>query len=269
MISAGNLAFMQILHFKATWGVPGTLDQQIEKIKAAGYDGFEEWVKPHYEIRPLIVKHDVRFIGIVSGDNPEQFKRDLGELVDSGAMQATVHCGSSAMGFQQGMDHLGKLVEVTKQVSIPVNFETHRGRLLYEPNSTYEYLKALPDLYLCADFSHWCCVTESMLGGFKDQLELAIQRTRHIHTRVGFEEGPQVPDPRVKQWEGYVTTFEAIWDRIKAVHEKRNARYMTVDPEFGPPNYQWTDPKTGQPLADIWEVSQWLTDRLRARWKAS
>jgi hypothetical protein len=104
-----------------------------------------------------------------------------------------------------------------------------------------------------------------MLGGFSTQLDLVLSRTRHIHARIGFEEGPQVPDPREKNWEGYVPKFEKWWD---VVHEnnKKAGRVTTFDPEFGPPHYQWTSPADGKPLADIEEVALWMTKRLRTRW---
>ena len=257
---------MQVRFFKALWGMDGSLDDQLTKIKAAGYDGFEDWVKPHFTIRPAMEKHGLAHIALVQGGDPEQFKRDLGEAHDCDVTSVTVHTGSAAMSFEEGMERLGKLLEITKGVPFPVNFETHRARLLYEPNSTMKYLEAYPDLHLVADLSHWTCVTSSMLQGYPKQLEMAIQRTRHTHCRVGFEEGPQVPDPRVPQWEGHVKGFEAMWDRIKAAHEKRGDKALTLDPEFGPPNYQPTDPKTGQPLADIWEVALWMRDRLKKRW---
>lgn len=257
---------MVVRYYKTLWGMGGTLDEKLAKIKAAGYDGFEDWIKPHFELKPAIEKAGIRYMAMVGGANPEQFKRDLGEAVDCGADGATIHVGSAAMSYEQGLDLLGKLVELTKGVPFPVNFETHRGRLLNEPLSTERYLKALPDLWLCADFSHWCVVTESMLGGFGDAMKLAVSRTRHIHARIGFEEGPQVPDPRLPAWEEKVKVFEGWWDQIRASHVARNAPFLTVDPEFGPPHYQWTNPATGEPLADIWDVSLWMTNRLRERW---
>lgn len=257
---------MVLRTYKTLWGMGGTLDEQLAKIKAAGYDGFEDWIRPHFELKPAIEKAGLRYMAMVPGNDPESFKRGLGEAFDCGADGATIHVGAVSMTYEQGLDHLGKLVELTKGVPFPVNFETHRGRLLYEPLSTERYLKALPDLWLCADLSHWTVVTESMLGGFQSALKLAIERTRHIHVRVGFEEGPQVPDPRSPAWEDKVKVFEGWWDQIREAHEKRKEPFMTIDPEFGPPNYQWTDPATGKALADIWDVSLWMTNRLRARW---
>jgi sugar phosphate isomerase/epimerase len=254
--------------YKTLWGMGGTLDEKLTKIKAAGFEGFEDPIQPHFQVKPAIEKSGLKYIGMAFGSDPEQFKKDLGEAFDSGATSVTVHIGGCHFSEQQAMDTLGKFLEHTKQVPFPVNFETHRGRLLYEPLSTARYLKAFPDLYLCADLSHWTVVTESLLHNFKDELELAISRTRHIHARVGHEEGPQVPDPRAESWLGHVKAHEEWWDRIRAAQKARGQEVCTVDPEFGPPNYQWTNPKDGTPLADVFEVSVWMRDRLRDRWKS-
>ncbi|MBN9502371.1 MAG: hypothetical protein BGO01_13000 [Armatimonadetes bacterium 55-13] len=257
---------MEVRFYRTLWGMGGTLDEQLARIKAAGFEGWEDWVKPHFEIKPLAEKHGLGYMAMVSGTDPEQFKHDLGEAFDCGCVGVTVHTGSSAWTYEQGAKFFEKALPITKQFPFPINFETHRGHLLYEPNSTAAYLKEFPDLHLVADLSHWTCVTTSMLGGYSEALELAISRVRHIHARYGLEEGPQVPDPRVPQWEGHVKAFEGFWDRIKDAHVKRGEKFITVDPEVGPPNYQWTDPKTGQPLADIWDVALWTRDRLRKRW---
>lgn len=260
---------MQVKFFKTLWGMGGTLDEQLAKIKSAGYEGWEDWLKPHFQIKPLAEKHGLQYMAMAAGDNPEQFKRDLGEAFDCNAVGCTVHCGRANMVESEALDLLGKLVEVTKGVPFPVNFETHRARLLFEPLSTARFLKALPDLWLCADLSHWTVVTESMLGGFGEPLNLALSRTRHIHARVGFEEGPQVPDPRVGGWENYTKAHEVWWDKIREGAIARKQPFLSVDPEFGPPNYQWTDPNTGKPLADIWDVSLWMRDRLKKRWESA
>jgi hypothetical protein len=260
---------MQVRAYKTTWGMGGTPDEILAKIKAANYEGWEDWIKPHFEIQSLANKHNLEYMAMVPGQSVEQFQRDINEAHDAGAVACTVHVGQANMEFQQGLDLLTPLVEIAKTVPFNVNFETHRGKLLNEPLSTARYLKAIPDLWLCADLSHWTVVTESMLGGFAESLELAISRTRHIHARVGHEEGPQVPDPRAKQWEGHVKAFNVIWDRIKIAHEKRGETVITFDPEYGPPNYMWTNPESGQPAADLWDVCLWQRDQLKTRWQNS
>lgn len=160
---------------------------------------------------------------------------------------------------------LEKALRINEDVSFQVNFETHRGRALFEPMHTARLLRRFDTMHLVADLSHWAVVTESLLGAYKEPMPLVFQRTRHIHARVGHEEGPQVSDPRAPHWK-QVDAHLAWWDSIHAEHLKRGETEITADPEFGPPN---TMPTTadGKPTADLWDVSLWMRDLLRDRWK--
>ena len=64
--------------------------------------------------------------------------------------------------------------------------------------------------YLCTIFSSGC---------------------RKISDRVGYDHGPQVPDPRAPDWLEYM---DVIWEKaaLAGVEE------ITMTPEHGPPNYQ-------------------------------
>ena len=58
---------------------------------------------------------------------------------------------------------------------------------------------------------------------------------------------------------------ERWWDQIWEAQALAGQEVSTMTMEFGPPNYQHTDPKTGEPLADVWEVNHWMARRLQAR----
>ncbi|MCG9894980.1 MAG: hypothetical protein MH204_05850 [Fimbriimonadaceae bacterium] len=148
----------------------------------------------------------------------------------------------------------------------PICVETHRGRLFHHPVDAMKLLARHPEIRLTADLSHWTCVCESMLDDQPEAVAAAVARTAYLHARVGHEEGPQVPDPRAAAWVSHTERFEAIWDRIIAAARGRGESEFWVDPEFGPPNYMWTSPTSGEPLADQREVSRWMKDRLRTRW---
>lgn len=257
---------MKTTFYKTLWGMSGSLDDKLAKIKAAGYDGYEEWVGPHATIRPAIERAGIAYLGMVQGNTPEQFKHDLGEAYDCGVAKVTVHMGAAHWTEDQMSAFLEKALKTIEDVPFQVNFETHRGRALYEPLHTARLLQRFDKLYLVADLSHWAVVTESLLGNFKEQMDLVFRRTRHIHARIGHEEGPQVPDPRVPQWKAQSDAHFAWWDAIRAEHLNRGEKEITVDPEFGPPNYMWTTPADGKPTADLWDVSLWMRDTLKARW---
>ena len=256
---------MKTTFYKTLWGMAGTLDEKLAKVKAAGYDGFEDWVSDHAVQRPAIERAGIGYVAMVHGDTPEGFKRELGEAYDCGATKATVHFGAPTWSENEMARFLEQALKIAEGVPFQVNFETHRGRGLYEPMHTARLLRRFDTMHVVADLSHWAVVTESLLGAYKEPMDLVFARTRHIHARVGHEEGPQVSDPRSPYWKRQVDAHFGWWDAIRAEHLKRGETEITVDPEFGPANYMPVDAK-GEPTADLWEVSLWMRDALKTRW---
>ena len=71
--------------------------------------------------------------------------------------------------------------------------ETHRNKFTFAAHITFDYPNRIPELRITLNASHWVNVAESFLE--EQAIDLAIKRTEHIHARVGYPEGPQVPDP--------------------------------------------------------------------------
>ena len=59
--------------------------------------------------------------------------------------------------------------------------------------------------------------------------------------------------------------FELV-DRIIEAPIRYNRPFLTLNPEFGPPPYQPVNPADDTPLANIWDICLWMTDRFRTRW---
>ena len=131
-------------------------------------------------------------------------------------------------------------------------------------------LREFPDLHITADFSHFVCVCERLLSSdpaLASAMEICIARSRHIHGRVGYEEGPQVNDPRAPEWSAHVQAHEAWWKAIAETRAAAGAEYLTFDPEFGPPNYMQTAPGSRKPAADLWEVCLYMAERFRRQFE--
>ena len=56
--------------------------------------------------------------------------------------------------------------------------------------------------------------------------------------RVGYDHGPQVPDPRASAWLEYMEGHERWWDSIWRAAAEAGCQEITMTPEHGPPNYQ-------------------------------
>jgi len=264
---------MNILYFKSLWGMAdgATLDEKLRRIAAAGYDGAEadlprgadpgEW-------KALLAKHNLKWIAQIFAASASEFERELRRAAALQPLLVNAQSGRDRMTPEEAAAFFRAALDAERAAGVPVAHETHRSRCFYTPWTTARVLEALPDLRITADFSHWKCVCESRLGGMEDLLELAISRAIHIHGRIGFEEGPQVTDPRAPEFADLVEIYSAWWDRIREARLRDGSHRLTFTPEFGPPRYLVTLTYTRQPLVNLAEVNQWMADRQRARWSA-
>lgn len=62
-------------------------------------------------------------------------------------------------------------------------------------------------------------------------LELSNRRAGHIHGRVGYAEGPQVPDPSAPEVAAELAWHETQWQQIRDLHTKAGVDSLTFTPE--------------------------------------
>jgi hypothetical protein len=185
-----------------------------------------------------------------------------------GAVQLTAHTGQDFWSLSDCEMFYKEAIAIERShAKLPVAHETHRGRAFFSPWSTRPILEKFESLNLCCDFSHWVCVAERVGWDRSDGaiLKLCAQRCIHIHARVGYPEGPQVPDPSAEEYTRDLAAHENWWDAIWRSQRLRGMKFSTVTPEFGPPGYLHTLPHTNVPVADLDIVVNWMSRRLRAR----
>jgi sugar phosphate isomerase/epimerase len=256
---------MDIRHFKATWGMEGSLGEQLDRIEQAGFDGFEAVIPDSPgPFAKEASSRKLQFAAIAFPLSLDEAEVALESAVSAGACLLNLHSGKDWWPFRDGVAYLEGVGRLQESSPIPICHETHRGRLFFSPAVTADYIRAIPSLRLAADFSHWTCVCESMLQDQSASVNLAVEHTIHIHSRVGHEQGPQVSDPRAPEFAGRLATFTAWWQQIVDSAGRRGLPWIGIDPEFGPPGYMPTLPYTRQPVADLWDVCVWMRDRLKA-----
>jgi hypothetical protein len=101
----------------------------------------------------------------------------------------------------------------------------------------------------------------------QDLLDRCAQHVHHIHGRVGYAQGPQVPDPRAPEYAAELTAHERWWDRLWESMRARGFATATFTPESGPDGYLHLMPYTQKPVADLWEINRWLGHRQLERFK--
>ncbi|WP_127490717.1 sugar phosphate isomerase/epimerase family protein [Paenibacillus glycanilyticus] len=268
---------MKLHVYKALWGMEGTYEEQLGKASAAGYYGIEAPLPPEndeHSFKQLLKRYDLSYIAqiVTHGDHSSSFA----ELVKRAATFQPVHIVAHSAKDSMSEDDQDRFYEqalrVEQEWEIPIGHETHRGRAMFTPWTTARLLRKFPELRITADFSHWVNVCESHLEDQEEDIALAVSKTIHIHGRVGYPEGPQIPHPASPYFQKELKLFMGWWQDIFR-HQKDNGRAnATFTAEFGPPGYMHTDPFTNKPIADLWEVNEWMADMVkenfnRLEWK--
>jgi hypothetical protein len=247
----------------------GSLDEQFKRIAEGGYNGVEsavEEISDAEKFKSLLRKHDLDYIPLIyteGEDHLKSFRRLVLLASTFNPKKIVAHAGRDLWSFDKQVAFFDGAIAAEKEFGIPIAHETHRRRPLFSPMNALALMKKNPELRINADLSHWCCVTESMLEDHDEAVRLAAERTIHIHSRVGYENGPQVPDPRAPEWTGHFAKFELWWKIIIDNHKKRTAEELTITPEYGPPSYMQTTPFDNKPVADLWDVCLWSAERFR------
>jgi len=188
------------------------------------------------------------------------WKAQVAEALSYEPVKINSHSGADYFYRDEQLKFFSEAVKFQKGTNIPILHETHRARILHSPWVAREIVPQFPELKITADLSHWICVAEAPPDD--PELNTVIQaiapHVEHIHARVGYEHGPQVPDPRAKYWEGHTNAFFKWWGLIWKEQLKKGLKESTFEPEHGPANYQVVDPNTLKPLADVFEVNTWI-----------
>lgn len=257
------------------WGFGGSWDEFCAKAKKDGYDGAEIWwpgdEKDRAALFEALAKHNLRIAFLYgSGDkdfakHEAQFQQVITDIAKAKPMYINCHSGKDYFTAEQKSKLIKFASGVSASAGIPVYHETHRGRGCYSAPVTKELMDKNPDLRLTLDVSHWCNVHESLLQDQAEVMALTLERTDHIHARVGHPEGPQVNDPRAPEWDGAVKAHFAWWD-VVVERKKKEGKPATFLTEFGPPDYLPTLPYTRQPLANQWDINVYMLQTLRKRY---
>lgn len=255
---------MELKLVRHLWGLSGPLDRLLPQIRAAGYTAIESAPPDAQEadsFRDHMSAHQMSFVaqvftqGQTVREHLESFRRQLGHAAEFQPLFISSHSGMDRWSEAQADAFFAGALEIEAALGIRVAHETHRGRVLYNPWTTDRLIGTFPALNLTLDLSHWVCVAERLLDGPElDIVKRCAERCLHLHARVGYEEGPQVPDPGAPEFAAHVSAHEAWWDLVWDAQERRGQAVSTLTPEYGPSLYLHTLPFTQMPVADLGSV---------------
>lgn len=269
---------MKILYFRSVWGLDEfpSVEAKLEKIKSGGFDGVELEVpldvetcrrarKAADELGLLIVAQQWRTSGQTVAEHTASLEPQYERALILKPLYLNSHTGCDHFTLEENLAIFDHANALAAKHGIEVYHETHRGRALFSAPATMQFLAARPKLKLVADFSHWCCVHESLLADQTERVTRAIQNAFAIHARVGHAEGPQIPDPRDTLWQPNLEAHLAWWKKIVAHRKAEGCAMLPVCPEFGPAPYMTLLPHSHRPIADLWEINCFMRDWLKER----
>ncbi|MGO9309637.1 MAG: sugar phosphate isomerase/epimerase family protein [Spirochaetia bacterium] len=267
---------MKLQWICTVWGMEAVpARERVKRAKAAGFDGVETGVPvdagERRELKKLLDDAGMLLVaqqwtaGADGAAHARSFEEQYRRSAEMGPLLVNSHTGRDIFSLKQNLEVFAAAGKLERELGIPVAHEVHRGRVTFSTLSTMALIDALPEVRLTADFSHWCCVHESLLEDQEESVKKAITHAFHVHARVGHAEAPQVTDPRAPEWKKEVDAHLKWWQSIVDARKAAGAGSLTICPEFGPPHYMATLPGTTTPVADQWAINSYMKDFLRER----
>ena len=267
---------MQLLLFKTLWGHAGSFHEAAELAVANGYDGLEGSAdRTSAQLVALAQALHVHGLGyiqeIVSGGDyvprrhatVDEHLADVARQLELGKPLAprfaTLIGGCDAWPLAQSVRFFSEALALGERFGVPLCFETHRSRSLFNPWTTLEILRRIPQLKLTCDFSHWVVVMERLLDDDWDAVTEVARHAHHIHARVGYAQGPQVPHPAAPEYAQALASHQRCWEALWSSQRERGYDTLTMTPEFGPDGYLHTMPFTDHPVADLNQINAWMS----------
>jgi len=270
-------AGFELLFMQTDWGFKGSIDEFCAAAKNEGYDGIEVWWPGDENAAKLfnaLKKHQLAVGFLCAGQQANfsehftSFKTNL-DAICANKFQRPIyincHSGKDYFSYEDNKQLIDYVTVKKKSSGIPIYHETHRGRMMYTAPIAKNFVQKNPEVRLTLDISHWCVVHESLLADQKETIDFLLNNVDHIHSRIGYAEGPQVNDPRAPEWQNAIKAHLGWWDTVIA-KKKKNGERMTILTEFGPPDYMPTLPYTRLPVADQWAINVYMMNLLKKRY---
>lgn len=278
---------MQLRLYKTLWGHSGPLSDAAAHAARQGYDGLEGSADRPPEQLVLLAQalqqYRLDYIQeiVTGGDYVPRRHASVAEhladverqLLQGKPLQprfATIIGGCDAWTLEQNERFFNEALAAGERHGVALSFETHRSRSLFNPWATLLLLQRIPQLKLTCDLSHWVVVMERLPDDDLEVIDAVVQRAHHIHARVGYPQGPQVPHPAAPEYAQALASHQRFWEMIWSSQAARGYTTSTMTPEFGPDGYLHTLPFSNEPVADLAQINDWMATEERQhylRWQ--
>ena len=270
----------KLLVYQAIWAMENQagidldncIDAALDSVFEAGFDGVG--VSLLNGARAEIVSRGVLARGgsFEAGAfvrTPDHLAWSIKRAEDLGAHHINVQVVERKDRVSDAVALMRSLEDVARKASIPVRYETHRGRLTNDLLFTLRLLEAMPDIDLTGDLSHYPLVHEFPLPvppEDLDRMTRVLARCAGFHGRVCGSHQVQVSIVAA-QHQAWLEQFKLWWlegfsNWLARARPEDELTFMT---ELGPPNYAITD-ANGAEISDRWIEALLLKDIARELW---
>ena len=182
-----------LAHYAAHWREVGYEAVEVSLRHVPDRTQFLRFLKEEsFRWVPQVFSRDFEPGGSVR-EHLNSLREQMEECLAHEPMFFNAHSGADTWSVAEAEDFYSQAIDLEREIGVPVSHETHRQRYFATPWQTRHILQQFPDLRITCDLSHWVCVCERLLPDLGETIALAAQHCHHIHARVGFAEGPQVP----------------------------------------------------------------------------
>ncbi|BCN93070.1 hypothetical protein THMIRHAM_08550 [Thiomicrorhabdus immobilis] len=272
---------MQLKTFKTLWGNTLPIDQACQNAIHNRFTGIEgqapkdknqqnSWAQALADFECDYIAEIVTGGDYVPNRNwtiqqhLDDIKFQLDCSLSLNPLFATCITGCDAWEESKSIDFFAQAMSLGMEYGVTLSFETHRSRSLFTPWITQRVVEALPEIKLTADISHWCVVCERLMDSEIETIHAIANNVHHIHGRVGYDQGPQVPHPALPEYQAALKSHQSIWEFFWQAQKINQYAFSTLTPEFGPDGYCQLLPFTQAPVADIDEINQWMNNNEKA-----
>lgn len=250
-----------------------TLDEKIEMIRAAGFDGagfrFADFAYAK-DMTARLKNNGLTWIGDCFPTSVDDLKPVIDNMKKLGGLHVNLLPLVRPYTLAEAVPYVEGWRRLSRESGVPVYIETHRNQMTTDLIFTLHLLDAFPDLELTGDLSHLVVGREfqyPILDQTHHWIRRVLDHCSALQGRVASREQIQIPltFAHLKHW---VDLFLEWWEYGIRSWRRRAPRDATLTflCELGPKEYAITG-ADGYELSDRWQESLLLMDMIRSLWR--
>ena len=253
-------------------GIEMPLSQQFEKIAAAGFDGVDIVFGDHDAnlIASLLQAHRLASTLTAFPDSVDSLQPALEMAQLLGVRQLNIIGQVYPFDVEAGADTVRAWMSLCEQAAVTMTIETHRDCLTTDMHYTLQLMRAVPEMLVCADLSHYVVGREfgwPISPLVQSQVESILDRSHSFQGRVASREQIQlqISFDHHQQW---FDLFADWWAYGFKSWKARNDDDASLNflCELGPKEYAMTG-ADGMELSDRWQEALMIKSRVEEIWR--